>query len=52
LAASFIHSVRFWHLASFIATHHFVRFWTKADKGEVCDGLSANDPKRTLDGKP
>ena len=22
----------FWHLASFAATHHFVRFWTTADK--------------------
>jgi hypothetical protein len=25
-------NVRFWHLASFAATHHFVRFWTTADK--------------------
>jgi hypothetical protein len=28
-------NVRFWHLASFAATHHFIRYWTKADKGGV-----------------
>ena len=33
--------VRFWHLALFAATRHFVRYWTKADKvsfwlAEVC----------------
>ena len=29
-------------------THHFVRYWTKADKVDFgCRGLSAFDPKRT-----
>ena len=39
--------VRYWHLASFAATHHFVRYWTKADKvgfspAEVCPLMTHN----------